>query len=54
MLSPLLKLREISLFQSFYRDVDASCGKEDALFRYLFKSINEDRPFLDPEVLTVT
>jgi amicoumacin kinase len=47
MLPYLLKLREISLFQSFYRHIDSSRGVDDPLFQYVFASISQDRPFLD-------
>ncbi len=47
MMPPLLKLREISLFQSDYRHIDAASSASDALFRYLFESIRENKPFLD-------
>jgi len=46
-LPTFLKLREISLFQSDYRAIDASSGQGDELFRYLFDSISNDKPFLD-------
>ena len=45
LLPALLKLREASLLLSFYRDADAR-STSDALFRYLYASIAEDRPFL--------
>jgi Ser/Thr protein kinase RdoA (MazF antagonist) len=47
MLPTLLKLREISLFQSDYRGIDVAGGQGDELFRYLFDSISNDKPFLD-------
>ena len=47
MLPTFLKLREISLFQSDCRGIDASGGQGDELFRYLFDSIGNDKPFLD-------
>jgi Ser/Thr protein kinase RdoA (MazF antagonist) len=43
----LLKLREISLYQSFYRDQDAAGRGGDPFFQYLFKSICQERPFLN-------
>jgi amicoumacin kinase len=45
MLPELLKLREISLYQSFYGQVDLA-HTDDALCRYLVASIVERRPFL--------
>jgi Ser/Thr protein kinase RdoA (MazF antagonist) len=53
MLPYFLKLREISLFQSFYREVDAS-HYDDELFWYLFNSIRLDKPFLDIELEKLT
>jgi amicoumacin kinase len=47
MVPTFLKLREISVFQSDYRGIDAVGGQGDELFRYLFDSISNDKPFLD-------
>ena len=46
MFPDLLKLRELSLFQSDYGGVDASRGSPDSLFEYLFHSIQTNQPFL--------
>ena len=54
MLPHLLKLREISLFQSDYRGIDASGGEGDELFWYLFDSISKDKPFLDVDWQVLT
>ena len=51
MLPYFLKLREISLFQSFYRDMDASRMEGDAFFQYLFDSISMDKPFFDVDFI---
>ena len=50
MLPYFLKLREISLFQSFYREVDVSHNKGDDLFCYLYDSIRLDKPFLEIDI----
>ncbi len=47
MVPALLKLRELSLYQSFYRQVDVASAGDDELFGYLFRSILDNRPFLD-------
>jgi Ser/Thr protein kinase RdoA (MazF antagonist) len=43
----LLKLRELSLFQSFYRQVDRTQAGHEPLFSYLFESIRDNRAFLE-------
>jgi amicoumacin kinase len=47
MLPDFLKLREISLFQSFYREVDVTHYEGNEIFWYLYDSIRLDKPFLD-------
>jgi Ser/Thr protein kinase RdoA (MazF antagonist) len=47
MFPALLKLRELSLYQSFYRQVDRTYPEPDGLFSYLYSSIRDNRPFLD-------
>lgn len=42
-----LRLREINLFQSSYADVDIGRTQGDALLQYVYRSIADDRPFLD-------
>jgi Ser/Thr protein kinase RdoA (MazF antagonist) len=46
MLLPLAKLREISLYQSFWGALDLAAGEGDALCRYVYESIATERPFL--------
>lgn len=46
MLPLFLKLREISLFQSFFRGVSVEQGLNDPFFAYVYDSIVNNRPFL--------
>jgi Ser/Thr protein kinase RdoA (MazF antagonist) len=41
-----LKLREISLFTG-YSNIDVNKAQNNALFWYVYRSIGENRPFLD-------
>ena len=55
MLPHFLKLREISLYQSFYRDLDAAAGlRDDEMFAFLYDSIGQNRPFLDVDFAGAT
>jgi amicoumacin kinase len=53
MLPDFLKLREISLYQSFYRSVDRTLGEGDSLCTYLYESIWQEKPFLDLDFTTL-
>jgi Ser/Thr protein kinase RdoA (MazF antagonist) len=53
MLPDFLKLREISLYQSFYRTVDRTRGEGDSLCAYLYESIRQEKPFLDLDFTTL-
>ncbi len=46
MLPFFLKLREISLFQSFFRTTPLEQGLRDPFFAYIYASIGSNRPFL--------
>lgn len=46
MFPALLKLRELSLYQSFYNGIDIRQDQGDPLFWYLYESIRDNTPFL--------
>lgn len=50
LLPSLLKLREISLFQSYYRGQSHDQAMDEPRYAYLYQSIAEQRPFLDVDL----